>query len=496
MDHQPTFENKAGALFYVCLLLSAFLVSRSIAEERPNILFILADDLGWSDLGCYGNEIFETPRLDQFAAEGTRFTQAYAAAPICSASRAAILTGKTPARLGFEFVVKSEAGYQPVEAPLRAPPFTLDLPLEETTIAEVLRDAGYQTGFFGKWHLNKHYERYLGWSPTHGPKAQGFEVAEEDFGSHPYSYGKQKTKRSFLDVPDGEFLEDGLTGKAIEFLKQDHDRPFFLMVSHFYVHDPIHTRVKWLYDHYMEKIPVDHPRRKVLAHYGAMVTALDHYVGQLLDALDEAGLADSTYVVFTSDNGGHPNYAGNAPLRGSKWNLYEGGIRVPMLIRSPDKVGEGIEIDAPVWSLDLSPTFAALADTNPKTEYEGRNLRPLREHPDIEWTEAWPVRQMFWHFPYYHPEKNYADAPNEIGVDDGFTSKTKPHSAIRNGAWKLLHFYEDGRDELYDIPSSDMENAEVARFYGGQADQAKKMLLDYLEAVNARQATKHPDLEP
>ncbi|MDF1738327.1 MAG: sulfatase [Verrucomicrobiales bacterium] len=443
------------------------------ADERPNILFILADDLSWSDLGCYGNPWFETPNLDKLATQGARFTQAYSAAPICSASRASILTGKTPAQLGFEFVTKPEPGFQTVNAPLRTPRFTLNLPLEETTIAEALNETGYETAFFGKWHLNQHYQRYLGWSPTHGPKAQGFQTAEEDFGSHPYSYWNQKEKRSFLDLKEGEFVEDGLTEHAIGFLKQDHKKPFFLMVSHFYVHDPIHTRVKWLHDHYLDMIPADHPRREILAHYGAMVTSLDHYVGQLLDALNEAGLADSTYVTFTSDNGGHPNYAGNAPLRGSKWNLYEGGIRVPMLVRWPHKIEGGSVSDEPVSGVELFATFQSLAETGQRPDLSGGD--------------------HYWHFPYYHPEKKFKAAPVEIGINDGVTSQTRPHSAIRRGNWKLVQFYENRNVELYDLAADPYEHSDLSESNPTKTSELRDALNNHLEKAGARLPTKNPD---
>ena len=361
---------------YTFALAWLFVAGIACAAERPNVLLILADDLGWSDLGCYGSKRFATPHLDRLAMQGMRFTQAYAAAPICSASRASLLTGNSTARNRFEFVVKSAPGRQKVPAPLLAPPFTLDLSLDSVTVAEVLAQRGYCTGFFGKWHLNAHHKRYLGWSPTHGPTAQGFASATEDFGSHPYSYyRKGESARTFLDLPKGEFPADGVTGRAIEFLRQRDDAPFFLMVSHFYVHDPIHTRIRWLHDRYDKSLP-DSKRHDILTHYGSMVTTLDHHVGQLLAALDKTGKADSTLVVFTSDNGGHPNYAGNAPLRGSKWNLYEGGIRVPLLVRWPGAVKSGVVCDEPVWSPDLFPTFAEVANAKSSSGPRRRLARP------------------------------------------------------------------------------------------------------------------------
>jgi uncharacterized sulfatase len=485
-------DTKPTSLLLILTLLPAVWLStsgvESADETKPNLLLILADDLGWHDLGCYGNAWFETPNLDRLATEGLRLTQAYAPAPICSASRAGILTGKTPARLGFEFVTKSEPGFQPVAAPLRAPPFTLDLPLEEVTIAEALAAAGYQTAFFGKWHLNRHYRRYLGWSPTHGPRAQGFAIAEEDFGSHPYSYWNNKKKRSFLDLAEGQFPSDSMTDRAISFLRSRHDRPFFLMVSHYFVHTPVHTRVRWLYERYLARIPIDNPRRDALALYGAMVTTLDHLVGQLLDALGDAKLAESTLVVFTSDNGGHPEYAGNAPLRGSKWNLYEGGIRVPFLIRWPGRIARASESDAVVTGVDLLPTFAEVAGASLPINLDGQSFRRLFAEPSALRED----RKTSWHFPYYHPERNFAKVPEKIGIDDGFTSQTRPHSVLRSGPWKLIHFYEDDRDELYHLPT---DIAEQRNRYDSDADiatQLRKELQAALKASKARMPTVNP----
>lgn len=300
------------------------------ADDRPNVLLILADDLAWADLGCYGHPWHETPHLDRLASQGMRFTDGYAPAPICSASRASILTGKSTARLGFEFVTKNAPGRQkrlPGQS-LVTPPFTLNLPLEETTVAEHLRDAGYHTAFFGKWHLNAHHGGYLGWSPTHGPKQQGFQTAIEGFGSHPYSFRGKRNKPPRITEP-GRFPDDSMVGGAIGFLTEDRREPFFLMVSHFYVHTPVETRCEWLLDKYAGKAPADSPNRERRIAYGAFVETLDHYVGRLMTALDESGRAGDTLVTFTSDNGGHPEYAANGPLRGSKWNLYEGGCGLP-----------------------------------------------------------------------------------------------------------------------------------------------------------------------
>ncbi len=470
----------------LCLLQSDQGVAAE--AERPNILLILVDDLAWSDLACYGHDWHETPQIDRLAAEGMRFTDAYAAAPICSASRASLLTGKTPARLRFEFVTKNKPGRQKQRAGqrLRTPPYTLNLPLEETTIAEHLQDAGYQTAFFGKWHLNAHHRRYLGWSPTHGPRQQGFQTAVEDFGSHPYQYRGKGNKPPAITQP-GQFARDSMTEKAAAFLKQKHARPWFLMVSHFYVHTPVETRHAWLLRKYERRISADAPNRERRVRYAAFVETLDHYVGELLAALDESGQREKTCVLFTSDNGGHPGYAANGPLRGSKWNLYEGGIRVPLIARYPGVVPAGSKNSTPVIGYDLLPTFASLADqpVDPaREELDGQDITPL-----LRGGNSPAPRALYWHFPYYHPERGYADAPAEIGINDFVTSQTRPQSAIRLGNHKLVLHYENQRDELFDLSSDVGEQHDLSREQPNVADDLKQRLVSYLDRAHARRPT-------
>ena len=484
---QTSPRRPARNLFSILCMLGASAClspanTAAASDAPPNIVLILADDLGWSDLGCYGNPLFESPNLDRLAEEGLLLTQGYSPAPICSASRAGILTGKSPARLGFEFVTKDKPGSQLIEAPLQTPPYTLDLPLPEVTIAEVLGSAGYQTAFFGKWHLNRHHKRYLGWSPTHGPRAQGFEIAEEDFGCHPYSYWHEKSQRDFVELPAGAFPVDSMTQRVTRFLHSPHEKRFFLMVSHFFVHTPVHTQLAWLHKRYRDKIPASHPRRDAVAHYGAMVTTLDHLVGEVLTALDESGLTESTLVVFTSDNGGHPEYAGNAPLRGSKWNLYEGGIRVPFIIRWPGKVAPQTVSDEVVSGIDLLPTFAAIAQVDPPANIDGSSLASFVRDPTVRLGK----RRLLWHFPYYHPEQHFLRAPESIGTDDGFTSQTRPQAALRVGSWKLLHFFEDNRDELYDLSADLTEHHSRHQAAEAIAQDLRGTLDEMLQATKAR----------
>ena len=463
------------------ILFFIFAAASCPAAKPPNILFILADDLGWSDVGCYGHVYHETPHLDSLAQQGMRFTQAYAPAPICSASRAAFLTGKTPARLQFEFVTKDKPGSQKLGQPLQAPPYPTDLPLEEITAAEVLSPAGYFPAYYGKWHLNMHHGGYLGWSPTHGPLQQGFAEGDADFGGHPYAYMKSDD-RSDLDLREGEFPPDALTDKVIAFLQRPHAQPFFVQWSHYYVHDPIHTRCRWLFEKYRAKLPAAVSDERVA--YAAMVTTLDHEIGRILTLLKLMGLAQETMIVFTSDNGGHPNYTGNSPLRGSKWNLYEGGIRVPFIVRWPGHTPVGSVCDAPVHGCDLLPTFAELAGAVAKP-VDGTSIVPLLNDP----SSKLPERAMIWHFPFYHPEKGFDKAPKRIGISDFATSQTRPQSAIRVGRHKLIHFAEDNRDELYDLEKDPGETSDLSATDPALTIRLHERLMLTLKSSDARFAT-------
>jgi arylsulfatase A-like enzyme len=465
-------------------------VAAAEPTPTPNLILIVADDLGWRDLACYGSPWHETPNIDRLAREGKRFTSAYAPAPICSASRAALLTGKTPARLGFEFVTKNVNDQIPRGHALLAPPYTLDLPLTETTIAELLVNVGYRTGFFGKWHLNQHHEGYLGWSPTHGPLAQGFSEGDAEFGSHPYEYLK-RDGRDFGDFASGDFPPDALTDKALAFLRENRGRPFYLQLSHYYVHDPIHTRARWLYEKYRHMLPAEVSDDRVA--YAAMIETLDHSIGRMLRELDALDLSKNTVVVFTSDNGGHPNYAANGPLRGSKWNLYEGGIRVPLIVRWPGVVTANSTCPDPICGFDLFPTFREIASApTDNVERDGRSLVPLL----CDQTSPLPPLPIVWHFPYYHPEKGFERAPSAIGINDFTTTQTRPHSAIRMGNYKLLHFYEDDVDELYDLITDEGEQRDLVAHEPIRARTLRQELDAYLKRVSARMPESDPKFLP
>jgi uncharacterized sulfatase len=497
LEHHATLRERGSAFFparlRVVALAAACLAAAAPSfaagvSEKPNIVFILADDLGWRDLHADGHPWHETPHLDRLAREGTRFTQGYAAAPICSASRVALLTGRSPARLGFEFVTKLSTAKRPAGLPLVGPPYPLNLPLSEVTLAEVLAPAGYATGYFGKWHVSEHTSGYLGWSATHGPLQQGYAEGYSDFGNHPYAYVAQPALKSAPLAP-GDYGRDALTEKAIAFLGARRNGPFFLHLAHYFVHDPIHTRAAWLVEKYRARCPPGTDPRRI--EYAAMVETLDHHVGQLLRALDDLGLRKNTLVVFTSDNGGHPVYSSHGPLRGSKWNLYEAGVRVPWLVRWPGQVPSDTTSAVPFIGTDLMPTLAAAAAAAlpAGVSLDGRNMLP-----------AWrgggppPERELVWHFPYYHPETGFEAARGTIGVDDFAVSRTLPHSAIRVGEWKLLHFYEDDRDELYHLATDSSEQRNLVTQEPARARDLRARLDRHLGDVRARLPTlSRPD---
>ncbi|MCH1496925.1 MAG: sulfatase [Rubripirellula sp.] len=463
-------------------------------QRPPDVVLILADDLAWSDLGCYDHPWHETPNLDRLAKSGMRFTNAYASAPICSASRASLLTGKTTARLGFEFVTKNAAGYQSIDqpTPLRAPPFQLNLQLNHRTIAEVLHPYGYQSTFAGKWHLNAHHGGYLGWSPTHGPASQGFDETINDFGSHPYAWNKN---RPSAKRERGEFPTDSLIQQicqSIESVKDDSMQ--FHLASLYHVHTPIKTTCQWLIEKYESKIPKHSPARERRIRYAAFVETLDHHVGQILQAVDRVSANKETLVIFTSDNGGHPEYTANGPLRGSKWNLYEGGIRVPLIARWPGTTPKQSVCDQPVVGYDILPTLLELcnqdsSEPNFDATIDGQSFATALLGVEARKENREHEREIIWHFPYYHPETGYAAAIEEIGVNDFKVSKTHPHSAIRIGRNKLLLFPETDHVELYDLEADISESNDLSEHQPEVADRLAKRLKEYLSEVDARLAT-------
>ncbi len=420
-----------------------------------NVVFVLVDDLGWADLGCYGHRWHETPRVDQLAREGIRFTDAYAACPVCSPTRASVLTGKYPARLNLTDFIP---GHLRPWARLIPPRFNQQLPLEEVTVAEVLRKRGYATAAFGKWHLGPR---------PYFPDHQGFDRFVVTFGRH-FRFRTVPPQT----VPPGTPQADFLTEQAVQFIRQHRNRPFFLYLSYYLVHIPLEAdpqRVQYFQNKPKPDQGIYNPT------YAAMLESLDRNVGRLLDELDRLGLREQTVVIFTSDNGGlrqrfdgqGPLVTSNHPLRGEKGSLYEGGIRVPAIVRWPGVVQPGRVCQVPICSVDWLPTVAHLAGAQVPEGVDGVSLVPVLQGAEHLGREA-----LFWHYPHYH--------------------HSTPGGAVRWGRYKLIEFYEDGRLELYDLREDLGEQHNLAE----QKPRLAWFLRDLLHRWRAQVGARMPELNP
>jgi arylsulfatase A-like enzyme len=452
------------------VLLGALPLSRCLAADqakKPNIIYILADDLGWTDLACQGSKYYESPNIDKLASQGMRFTNGYAAAPNCQPSRAALMTGQYEPRTGV-YTVGSIDRFDWEIRPLRPVDNVQQLPLEKVTIAQALKQAGYATAMFGKWHLGNKAEYH--------PSKRGFDEAIESSGRH-FDF---KTDPP-VEYPKGTYLADFLTDKSVDFIKRNKDKPFFLYLPHFGVHAP-HEAKPELIAKFKAKQGTEWQKNPA---YAAMIYSVDESVGRIMATLDELKIADNTLVIFTSDNGGVGGYkrAGipvnnngvtdNAPLRGGKGMLYEGGVREPFIFRFPGKIPAGTTCDEPIINIDMFPTFLAMAGaTAPeKQPPDGLNLWPLLTSGGSTHLSR---EAIYWHFPGY------------LGLGQG-QWRTTPVGAIRMGDWKLLEFFEDNHVELYnlkddigqkhDLAKSDPERAKAmqAKLAGWRMETGAKM---------------------
>ncbi len=415
---------------FLVLCASLGLALTPANAQPPNIVLIVADDLGYKDLACYGSELHRTPRIDALVAQGVRFTDAYANAPNCAPSRASLLTGLYTPRHGI-YTVGSSARGKAQNRKLIPIENTTVLADEHVTLAEVLQAAGYATASIGKWHLGE------------DPRTQGFDInLAGDAKGHPPTYHSPYRIPTLPDGPEGEYLTDRLTDEAIGFIETNENRPFFLYLSHFAVHTPIQAPADLLAEQRERKREL--PGLKPA--YGAMVENLDTNIGRVLDTLDEFDLRERTIVVFFSDNGGHGAYADHTPLRGSKGMLYEGGIRVPLIISWAGHIGSR-EDASPVIGTDLTPTLLDLAGIAHDRALDGVSLKPLllRGEPLDE-------RPIFWHFPAYLEAYRGMDMP----------WRTAPAGVIRLGNFKLIEVFETGTLELYNLttPTETVDLAE------------------------------------
>lgn len=430
----------------VALGLVLAMVSLSFGAEKPNIIFILTDDLGINDLNCYGRKEHTTPHLNRLAAEGMKFINAFAACPVCSPTRAAIMTGKNPARLHITTFLpgRSDATSQK----LLHPKIRQALPLEETTIAERLKSAGYATAFIGKWHLGN-----AGFTPDR----QGFDFVHT---------GKANTQPNPNEGGKGEY---DLTTKAIEFLTAKRDQPFFLFLSHNTPHIPLGAKPE----------RIEHAKHTFNPKYAAMIEEMDASIGQLLSKLHELKLDEKTIVVFTSDNGGlhvpelnddPPTH--NSPYRAGKGFVYDGGIRVPLIVRWPGIVAPGSITDVPTTSTDWTPTLLSLCGLKPESNFDGVSIHPVLMGQSL------PQRNLYWHVPHY--------------TNQG----SRPSGAVRSGEWKLVVHYEDGSHELFNVATDPGESRDVAKSQPAMARDLRQQFDTWLKDVGAQTNEANPAFDP
>ncbi|MHC4215010.1 MAG: sulfatase [Planctomycetota bacterium] len=454
-----------------CRSMSSALKNMGL-DKKPNILFILADDLGWHQLGCYGSKYYETPNLDRLARQGMRFTDGYAAAAICSPTRASIMTGKYPARLHLTDFIK---GGSPKNRKLLTPEWTPYLPLEEVTIAEALKENGYICGHFGKWHLNR-TKKYKPGRPM-DPGSQGF---DDVLTTHKPKAG-----------PKSPYEEDWhhvrqITERSIAFMEKNKDRPFFCYVTHNSIHRPevekeelVNKYRKKTGSHNDEKYGHNNPIQ------AAMLETLDKSIGTLLKKVDELKLSKNTIVIFLGDNG-HLGPKDYKPLRGSKADLYEGGIRVPFIIRWPGVTKPGTTCSVPVISIDFFPTLVentGSGSSSHKICYrsDGESIMPLLKQSGKLKRDA-----IYFHFPHYHGQS--------IG----------PSGAIRQGRYKLIEWFEksidgvhtDGAIELYDLEKDLNEQNDLSRQKPQLAAELYVKLKQWQKYVGAQMMTRNPDYQP
>ncbi len=448
------------------LITSVLLMAISAwAGQKPNIVFILADDLGWGDLGCYGNRFYETPNLDKLAADGMRFTQAYAAANCCSPTRASVLTGRYPARTQ---VTDWIPGRTPPGTQLSIPRWTNYLRHEETTIAEVLQRIGYGTASIGKWHLGQ-----AGFFPeNHG---FGLNFAGERWGSHRSMFAPFGGRPKIPNAHNDEYLPDRLTDEPLNFIEPQRDRPFFLYLPHYAVHTPIQGK-KELVVKYKTKAGAGETFN---AEYAAMLESLDASVGRIVAKLDERNLSRNTMVVFFSDNGGLEKVTSNAPLREGKSTAYEGGIRVPLIVKWPGVVKAKSVSHTPVISNDFFPTFAEAAGISltPKLAIDGVSLKPLLSGKGRIKRDA-----LYWHYPHYNIHTPIKPC--------------YPHGIIRQGDWKLIEFFEDGRLELFNLKKDLGETTNLSEKEPRVAARLARQLRDWRESVKAQMPSPNPNADP
>ena len=470
--------------------------------DAPHVILFLIDDLGWADLGVTGSTFYETPHLDALAAEGVFFSNAYAANPVCSPTRASILTGKYPSRIGLT----NHSGYAGPKGPqykLNAPQVVGNMPPEDTTLAEAFKEAGYATAHIGKWHLAKHTDT----DRTHYPENNGFDIniAGHKMGQPgSYYFPYQSDQHPNTNVPDlaegseGDYLTDALTDRAIQFIEGQNGKPFFLNMWYYTVHTPIMPPKEKLAKYNKKLVEMGlnkttreaRAERKSFSHahqdnvaYACMIESMDENIGRILAALKRLDLEEDTLIVFLSDNGGLSTGTGpmsptsSLPLRGGKAWVYEGGIRVPLMIKLPGKTRANLKVDIPVVSTDIYPTLLEMAGLplRPKQHVDGLSLARLA----LGEADALDREALYFHYPHYHHI-------NSMG----------PAGAIREGDYKLVEIFETGELELYNLVEDMGENNNLCQTMPELTQKLAAKLKKWRESSAAAMPLKNPQYEP
>jgi len=435
-------------------------------QSQPNVVVLLVDDLGWTDLKSYGSTFYETPNIDKLAQQGMKFTNAYAACNVCSPSRASILTGKSPARLHItDWIV----GHSKPYAKLLPPAWTTFLPTEEITIAEILKKKNYATASIGKWHLGDDIKYY--------PEHQGFDIniAGNYMGSPPSYFSPYRIPR-LKDGPKGEYLTDRLTDDALKFIRDKKDQPFFLYMSYYAVHLPLQAKPE---DISYFRAKRDSNANQKNAVYASVIKSMDESVGRINDLIEDLKLSGNTIIIFMSDNGGllgaRNPVTSNLPLRAGKGTAYEGGVRIPFIVKWKGKVKENSVSDVPIIHTDVLPTLAQITNSELTNinHLDGVSITPLLFGKNKLKREA-----LYWHYPHYHPE--------------GAT----PHTSIRDGDWKLIYTYENAKKELYNLKTDPGELMDVAAGKAKIADALFRKIKNWKTKVGAQDPVSNPNYDP
>ena len=460
------------ALKYNILLLWIILFSSVLrAGDQPNIILIFIDDLGWGDVGCYGSTFVDTPRIDKLASEGIRFTNAYAAGAVCSPTRCAVQSGQNQARIGITAHIPGH--WRPFERVID-PQTKMALPLDTVTVAESLKSAGYTTGYIGKWHLG---------GKSFNPEHQGYDFSALIDG--PHLPGKfRAANRQDITPREGQYRTEFEADLCVDFISENREKPFFLMVSPYAVHIPLGAM--------SEKVEKYRQRAaetgRELPHpvYAAMIEHCDDMVGRIVDAVEELHLTGKTMIVFTSDNGGlyrrydyrsraDDNVSDLTPLRGEKGTLYEGGVRIPLIVKYPPMVQPGTVSSEPVISYDYYPTFVDFAGGELPTQQtiDGVSLKPVLSEPEASLQD----RALYWHYPHYHHDR--------------------PASSIRVGDWKLIEYLDNtGENLLFNLANDLGEEDNLASKKPGKAKELLSRLHAWRTEVIAAMPVPNPNYDP